>query len=158
MPYRMFRVFCATPGDPETGLEPERHAFHDAVGEVNEAEAMAQGILFVPVSVLPQMVNFNVFRPSLDENVRACKFYVQVLQDSWGLPTRSFEPQYQLAMQCCAGVSIFFKSPNGMQVEPAVAQLKESQDPQRGDFENLDDFKASLRSQLSAWLETLKTS
>ena len=155
MPFRMFRVFCATPGDSETGLEPERNAFHDVVGEVNEAEAMARGILFVPVSVLPQMMNFNVFGPSLDENVRACRFYVQVLQDSWGPPTRTFEPYYLLATQCCASVSIFFKGPNGRQVEPAVAQLKEQQNPQRGDFENLDDFKASLRTQLSAWLKTV---
>jgi hypothetical protein len=58
------------------------------------------------------------------------------------------------------GVSLFFKVPNGRPVEPDVADLKESsaaaQDPRFIDFEDLDDFRTRLRSQLSAWLQSTK--
>src|SRR5579863_6037399 len=161
MSYRMYRVFCATPSDAEADLEAERHAFHDVVGDINEAEGMPEGILFVPVSVLPNLTNLNIFQKSVDENVRACRFFVQVLDHTWGPATRNFEPQYQLATQCCAGVSLFFKAPNGRPVDPAVSQLRESllaaQDPRAIDFESLDDFKTRLRSQLSDWLQSIKT-
>ncbi len=161
MPYQMYRVFCATPSDAEADLEAERHAFHNVVGDLNEAEAMADGVLFVPVSVLPNMTSLIVYQKSVDENVRACRFFVQVLDHTWGPATRNFEPQYQLATQCCAGVSLFFKAPNGRPVEPAVSQLRESllaaQASRVIDFENLDDFKTRLRSQLSAWLQSIKT-
>jgi hypothetical protein len=167
MSYRMHRVFCATPGDSESDLEPERQAFYDVIGEVNETEAMPEEILFVPVSVLPNLADLTVFRKPVDDNVRACAFYVQVLHHTWGPAARNFEHQYQLAKQCCAdpqlpmkGVSLFFKVPNGRPVEPDVADLKESsaaaQDPRFIDFEDLDDFRTRLRSQLSAWLQSTK--
>jgi hypothetical protein len=54
--------------------------------------------------------------------------------------------------QCCSGVSLLLKVPNGRPVEPRVAALKESQNPPAVDFENLDDFRVRLRSQLSVWL------
>ena len=62
MSYRMYRVFCATPGDSEADLENERQAFYEVVGELNEAEAMPLGILFVTVSVLPNLTNMTVFQ------------------------------------------------------------------------------------------------
>lgn len=162
MSYRMYRVFCATPGDSETGLEAERQAFHEVMGQVNGAEAMPEGILFVPVSILPNLTNKAVFQPAVDENVRACAFFVQVLDHTWGPATRNFEREFQLAMQSYAdpalpmkGVSLFFKDPGGKQVEPGVAQLRK---PGQGvpvfDFSSLDDFTIHLRSQLSAWLRS----
>ena len=156
MSYRMYRVFCATPSDSQADLEDERHAFYEVVGDLNEAEAMPDGILFVPVSVLPNLTSLIAFQPSVDENVRACTFFVQVLQHTWGPPTRNFEHQYQLATQCCKSVSVMVKAPNGLPVEPSVAGFRESQNPPIVDFQSLDDFRTALRSQLSDWLKSAK--
>ncbi len=155
MSYRMYRVFCATPSDAEADLENERQAFYEVVGQVNEAEAMPRGMLFVPVSVLPNLTNITVYQPSIDENVRTCTFFVQVLDHTWGPGTRNFEPSYRLATQCCAGVSLLLKVPNGRQIEPGVAAFRESQKPPAVTFESLDDFKVHLRSQLSVWLRSI---
>jgi hypothetical protein len=158
MSYRMYRVFCATPGDPETGLEPERAVFHDVIGELNETEAMPLEILFVPVSVLPNLTSITVFQRAIDENIRDCTFFVQILQHTWGPPERSFEGPYRLAQECCAdpqlpmkGVSVFFKAPGGREIEPAVAELKTDS----FEFQTLDEFRTALRSQLSTWLRTV---
>ena len=159
MSFRMFRVFCATPSDAEADLEAERHAFHDVVGKLNEAEGIPRGILFVPVSVLPNMASLIAFQQVVDENVRDSAFYIQVLGHTWGSPTRNFEHQYQLARQCCGEVSLFFKVPNGLPVEPAVARLRESLSTTETppvDFADLDDFRTHLRSQLSAWLQSTR--
>jgi hypothetical protein len=160
MSYRMYRVFCATPGDPETGLEAERNVFHEVIGELNEAEGMPVDVLFVPVSVLPNLASIPVFQRPMDENVRACTYFVQILQHTWGPPERSFEGSYRLALECCAdpslpmkGVSVFFKAPDERELEPAVAQFKES--TFGTDFQTLDDFRSGLRSQLSIWLRAV---
>jgi hypothetical protein len=108
------------------------------------------------------MTNLTVFRPSIDANVRACRFFVQILDHTWGPPTRDFEHSYQLAKECCAGVSVFFKAPTGRPVEPSVASLKESlsraRHPPLIDFEGLEDFKVQLRAQLSTWLRSIENS
>jgi len=158
MSYRMYRLFCATPGDSEADLENERQAFYEVVGELNEAEAMPLGILFVTVSVLPNLTNMTVFQPAVDENVRACRFFVQVLDHTWGPATRNFEHSYRLATQCCAGVSLLLRVPNGRQIGPGVAALRESQGPRAIDFEVIDDFRVRLRSQLSVWLRSMENS
>jgi hypothetical protein len=64
----------------------------------------------------------------------------------------------RLATQCCAGVSLLLKVPNGRQIEPGVAALRESQDPRAIDFEGIDDFRVLLRSQLSVWLRSMENS
>jgi hypothetical protein len=150
MSFRMYRVVCATPGDSEDDLERERQAFHEVLGEVNETEGMPLGILFVPVSVPPHMSNKTSFQPLVDDNVRACTFFVQVLHHTWGPPTRNFEHDYQLANACCAdaqlpmeGVAVFLKA-----IEPGAAEFKGS----ASEFKSMDEFKTCLRSQLSAWL------
>jgi hypothetical protein len=153
----MYRVFCATPSDSQADLEDERNAFYDVVGELNETEGMPEGILFVPVSVLQHLTSLIAFQQAVDENVRACMFFVQLLQHTWGPPTRNFEHQYQLATQCCKGVSVFFKAPNGLHVEPSVADFRESQNP-IVEFQSLDDFRTALRSQLADWLKLAKDS
>ena len=154
----MYRVFCATPGDSEADLENERQAFYEVVGQVNESEAMPLGILFVPVSVVPNLTNLAVFQSVVDENVRACKFFVQVLDHTWGPATRNFEHCFQLATQCCASVSLLLKVPNGRQIEPGVVALRESDDPRALDFDGIEDFRARLRSQLSVWLRSMENS
>lgn len=153
MSFRMYRVFCATPGDSEDDLERERHAFHEILGEVNETEGMPLGILFVPVSIAPQMTNKATFQQLVDDNVRACTFFVQVLHRSWGPPTRNFEREYQLANEYLAdqqlpmeGIAVFRKA-----TESGVVEFEGP----TSEFKNIEEFKTSVRSQLSSWLVAL---
>ena len=159
MAYTVHRIFCATPAD----LEPERQAFHEVIGEVNQAEGMPRSILFAPVSIVPLMANKLFFQPVVEANIRECKFFVQVLQNSWGPATRNFEPDYNLACLLkdepgspMEGVAVFFKAANGLEIEPGVQQLKSSlqtmQECASTEFANLDEFKRQLRAQLSNWL------
>jgi hypothetical protein len=162
MTYALHRVFCATPGD----LEPERQAFHDVIGEVNEAEGVPRNVLFVPVSIVPLMANKLFFQPSVDSNVRECKFFVQVVQNTWGPRERNFESDYNLACRLKAepeapmeGVAVFLKTTDGLDVEPGILQLKSSTPSQLGcavyEFASLEEYKRQLRDQLSDWLRTV---
>jgi hypothetical protein len=127
MPYTLHRVFCATPGE----LEPERLAFHEVVGQTNEAEGMSKGILFVPVSIVPNMVNKLLFQSVIEENVQACRYFVQVLHNTWGPPMRNFKAEYGLACRLkldpgslTRGVSLFFKAGDATEVDSEILQLK----------------------------------
>jgi hypothetical protein len=162
MTYAVHRVFCSTPGD----LEPERQAFHDAVGEVNEDVGVTRNVLFAPVSIVPLMVNKLFYQPAVDANVRECKFFVQVLQHTWGPREKNFECDYNLAWRlksdpgsAMEGVALFFKAADGFEVEPEILQLKSSTQSRPGcavyEFASLDEYKRQLRDQLTAWLRTV---
>ena len=112
------------------------------------------------------MVNTQVYRSVIAENVRACKFFVQVLHDTWGPPARNFEWKYNLARELIASpealledVAVFFKETDGL-VEPKILDLKSrlraQQDSSTYDFESDDQFKQQLQSQLSAWLQSIR--
>jgi len=161
MPYRMYRVFCATPGD----LEDERQAFHKALSDVNATEAMPRGILLVSVSILPHMSNKLAYQAVVDENVRACTFYIQVLHETWGPSFRNFEREYKLAHKLRAeggdmkDLAVFFKAAGDREIEPAVskfrAALAANGGPPALEFAEPSEFQDQLRAQLSAWLKTL---
>lgn len=150
MPYEMHRIFCATPGD----LEPERQAFHHVMGEFNQSQAMSRGILFVTVSVLPNMVHLPTFEAVLDENVRACSYYIQVLGESWGPPTRNFERYFELAKECSLDP--------GLPMREAVALVKSlpvtlhADGARNIEYADIGSYKQQLRALLSEWLETVK--
>lgn len=162
MPYVMHRVFCASPGD----LEPERQAFYEVLAEINEQEAMPLGILFVAVSLPAATIDKRPYQAAIGENVRACRYYVQVLEDTWGPPERDFEREYLLATQCVAdpalpmqNIAVLFKKPLvPHQVDPRVAEfkqvLKAGNGPPSHDFEDVGEFKSKLRAQMSTWLAT----
>jgi len=163
MSYTLLRVFCSTPGD----LEEERQAFHDVLAELNEFDAMPKGLLLLPVSIVPKMANKAFFRGVVDENIRACEFFVQVLHNSWGPPARNFEREYSLACQLKADptslmkeVAVFFKAADGVEVEPGILQLRSSaqsqQDSPTYEFASLEEYKRQLRGQLSAWLRSIE--
>jgi len=153
----MHRVFCATPGD----LEQERQAFYEVMAGINESEAMPRGILLVSVSLPATTVDKRPFQAAISENVRACRYYVQVLEDNWGPPELNFEREYALATQCVAdpampmqAVAVLFKKPLlPHQVDPRIAEFK--QQLQAHDFATLDEFKSRLLAQLSEWLKTI---
>jgi hypothetical protein len=130
----MHRVFCATPED----LEAERQAFHDALGDFNEKAAMAHGILFVPVSIPLNMADKRVFQPAIDENIRSCRYYVQVIGGGEPAPHRNFDADYALAVACAA-------DPAAPMCE-VVALLE---------YSSMDEYSAHWRGLLSRWLESL---
>jgi hypothetical protein len=157
MAYQMHRVFCGTPGD----LEEERQAFYEVMGELNQEEAMPRGILFVSVSMLPNAADKRAFQSAVSDNIRACRYYVMVLEDTWGPPENNYERDYALAQRCAADpelpmqdVAIIFKKPLLPQkVEPAIAALKSGNGAP--EFETLGEFRGQLRAVLSAWLRTV---
>ena len=162
MTYALHRIFCSTPGD----LESERQAFHDVIGEVNEAEGVRRNVLFAPVSIVPLMMNKLFYQPAVDANIRECKFFVQVLQHTWGPPEKNCESDYHLAcrLQDDPGspveqIALFFRTADGLEVEPGILQLKSSLQSQPGraayEFASLEDYKRQLRNQLSEWLRTM---
>src|SRR5690348_4019000 len=129
MPYQMHRVFCATPGD----LEEERQAFYEVMAELNQEEAMPRGILLVSLSIVPYVTDKRAFQGAVSENIRSCRYYVQVLEDTWGPPQKNFERDYALALRSVSDpelpmqdAAVFFKKPLlPHRVEPEVQQLKE---------------------------------
>jgi len=146
--YQMHRVFCATAWE----LEGERRAFQDVVGEVNAAEAMTRGLLYVPVT----LVNIRDKRPSqyaVDENIRACRYYMLAASDGWGPPERHFERDYRLALACRQDPALPMRetaflwqrlAPESVVPEGLPAPTRE--------FTTTDDFKVRVRELLVEWL------
>lgn len=163
MQYAMHRIFCAAAGD----LEEERSAFYQAVGEFNEAHAMPRNILFVSVSLPPYATDKRPYQAAMSENIRACRYYVQLLEDTWGPPQKNFERDYAIACKCAADpnlpmeeVAVFFKKPLlPHQVEPSVIELKQKLEAENigphADFDTVGEFGQQLHQLLAKWLETV---
>jgi hypothetical protein len=149
--YRMHRVFCATAWE----LEGERLAFDNALGHINETEAMPKGLLFVPVS----LTNIRDKRPYqflLEENLRDSRYYILALSDGWGPPERNFQRDYQLAREHCANpalpmrdVALLVRSPASP--SPFAAELALAGYPAVA-FADVEDFVRVVRARLSGWL------
>jgi hypothetical protein len=162
MPYDMHRIFCATPGD----LEDERQAFYQIMSEVNEAQAMQRDVLLVSVSITPSMADMRPFQPAIKENIQACRYYIQLLEDTWGAPQKNFEREYALARKYSADpglpmkeVAVLFKKPLlPHKVEAEITDLKQTLRADGNsllEFDGPDEFKAILRPLLERWLETI---
>lgn len=166
MSYIMHRIFCAPAGD----LEQERTAFYDTVGVFNEAHAMRRNVLFVAVALPFHTFDKRPFQAAVSENIRACRYYLQVLEDTWGPPEKNFERDYALACKCVADpnlpmhqVAVLFKKPLvPHQVEPSVVDLQKhlesGHEHPHANFETLDEFRDHLYRLLAAWLESVAPS
>ncbi len=75
----MHRVYLSSPGD----LEPEKQLCRKVISEVNERLAMPAKVLMVSVG-LPQEGAIDQFRSAVADNIRQCRYYIQVFQDDWG--------------------------------------------------------------------------
>src|SRR3954451_20507352 len=95
--HRMHRIFCATSWE----LEEHRQAFHDVLGQFNEAAAMAAQVLYVPVP-LTNIRDRRGYQHTVEENIRACRHYILALSEDWGPRERNFERDYRLAVAGCA--------------------------------------------------------
>ena len=157
MSYSMHRIFCATPGD----LEEERQAFYNVVGEFNEAQAMPQGVLFVSVALPAATTDKRPYQGAIRENICACRYFILVLEDTWGPPQLNFEREYAIATSCVNDpslpmnqVAVLFKKPLvPPQVEPAVGELKRKL--ASDEFEGIEEYRQRLWALLSAWLPTV---
>jgi hypothetical protein len=146
-------------GAPE-GLEEERQAFHDVVGEVNEAEGLKQGILFVPLFVSRKLHEQQV----IDSNIRSSTYYILALDDHLGPRGRSFQHDLNVASECCADpalpmreVVVLLKQPGKDSFwEPAVAAFRArpagAGEPRRLEFADAVQFRLVVRELLSQWL------
>jgi hypothetical protein len=163
MAYTIHRIFCAAAAE----LEPERQTFLDLVSALNEAEAMPRNLLLVPVSIMPYVTNKLAFQSAMGANVRECRFFVQLLQDTWGPPERNFEAEYKLAAELSGdpaslmkGVALFFKAADGLELDPGIRELKKSAQSRNGcaayEFTSMEQYKQQLQSQLSAWLRAVE--
>jgi len=154
MTYRTYNVFCASPGD----LEEERRVFYEVIENANEEQSMARGILLAPLSILPGVSDKRIFQAVVGENIRSCRYYLQLLEDTWGPPQRNFERDYAVAQRCLADpeypmqeVVVLFKKPLlPHAVEPQVAELKRSLPA--SEFETLGEYRQQLRGVVARWL------
>lgn len=159
MAYEFHRIFCGAPLE----VEPEREAFYAAMTDVNENEAMKQGILLVSLSLVPNVASLAAFQGAIDENIRSCRHYIQILGDTWGPPMRSFEGSFELARRCAADpalpmreVALMWKASD----QPLQGKLKKlKEDPPGGvrifEFEDTGSFQKQVRDLLIEWLRGL---
>jgi hypothetical protein len=157
--FDMYRTFISAPGD----LERERDACREAIGEINENEAMPLKILLVAVG-LREDGSIEAFRSAVAENVRQCTYYIQVFDDDWG-PKNLFRKMLYLAAEC--------RDDATMPMREAIVCLKDAPretDPEilafRKELEELPgvrvfhfDKPASLKTQLlevcSGWVRSI---
>lgn len=157
MAYSMHRIFCAAAGD----LEEERQAFYQVVGNFNEHQAMPLNILFVAVSLPHDTFDKRPYQAVISENIRACRYYIQVLEDTWGPPEKNFEREHAIAVKCVDDpglpmqeVAVLFKKPLlPHQVEPSVADLRQKLSD--AEFDGIEEYRQRLWALLARWLPTV---
>ena len=157
MSYTQYRIFCA----PAGSLDQERDAFYKVVGQVNEELAMPRDVLLVSVALPPSCADKRGFQGAIDENIRACTFYIQLVEDTWGPPQLNWEREYALANRCVRDsempmkeVLLLFKTPLlPHRVEPEIQAMRTAQAENLNEFETLEEFNRILRAKLTDWLE-----
>lgn len=156
MSYEFHRILCATPFE----LEAERAAFETVLAEFNASDAMKRGVLLVGITLV-RMQDKRPYQAAVDDNLRSCSFYLQLLEDSWGPPERNFERDFALAERCAADPAsplreavMLFKDPLlPDRVETAIRELRAR--PGALTFTTAEDFRNILRGLLTRWLEAL---
>jgi hypothetical protein len=139
----------------------ERQALYDVAGEYNEAEAMGRGWLFSVVSCGSAI---SGKREAVDSNIRMCRYYLLVVEDSWDAPPASFRHDYELALKCKADPSLplqdiavlFKQGPVEPESDGAFAAFRRIVERAGGvrqiDFADFNEFKAHVGGLFSEWL------
>src|SRR5438270_12988400 len=78
-----YRVFIASPG----GLHKERSAFRATVEDYNQTDAIARGVLFIPVGWEDTLAGAGRPQGLINEDLAGCDYFVLVVWDRWGTPT-----------------------------------------------------------------------
>jgi hypothetical protein len=162
MSYTFHYVFCATPFDGADELK----AFQKVMAEFNAGQAMPKGFLFASLVIVPAMEDKRPYQGAVNHNIRMCRYYVQVIEDSWGPPQRDYERDWALAHRCIADPELpmreavmLFKAPLlPHKVDPAVVDLQQRLLAGGGShavFGNLEQFQSALRALLTRWLDSV---
>ena len=162
MSYQFHYLYYATPFEAEAELT----AFHQAIAAFNECEAMPNGHLFAALVLVPALTDKRPFQGAISENIRMSRYYIQVIEDSWGPPQRDFERDWAFAKNCQADASmpmqetiLLFKTPLlPHKVDAAIVELKQASlscEGPHASFDNVDQLQTILRTLFSRWLRTL---
>jgi hypothetical protein len=148
--FQMHRIFCATPWE----LEAERTRFDQLIGKFNETDAIDEGILFVPVS----LVGIRDKRPAqyaVDNNIEQCRHYLLVLKDGWGPVERNFRDDYQLALDAVSNPELPMRGVTVIAKIPAGASLGDGLPAADAIYATISEFEMVVNGLLSGWLEAL---
>jgi hypothetical protein len=152
----LMTVFLGAPGNSADELK----AFLEAVAEINQAEGIARGRLFAPVSSSRKGYPQNV----IEENIRNSRYYVLAVEDTIGIAGNTFERDLWVACRCQADpnlemkeVVVFLKQlAAGQPLQAGAGEFREAVRKQDGlrvfDFADAGEFKARMRALLSGWL------
>lgn len=157
MSYVMHRVFCEVPD----GLEAELETFYHVLGGFNENAAMARGVLFVPVSITPMMADKRLFQHAIDENVRACRYYVQVMGTSPAPPQRNFERDYRLAVECAADPAwpmcevVVLAGRGALAENPGASAMRASRSNLLLEYSTMEEYSGHWCGLLTRWLDSV---
>lgn len=155
----MHRVYISAPGD----LEAEREACRAVIGETNERLAMPSKVLLVSVG-LPQEGALDQYRAAVADNIRQCRYYIQIFQDDWGprnLSRKMFYLAYDgrsdgaLPMQ---EVIVLLKAAP-RETDPEILgfrkELAELSGVQVISFESIASMQEQLRPALAGWASNI---
>jgi hypothetical protein len=152
----LMTVFLGAPGNSAA----ERQAFLEAVAEINEAEGMVHGRLFVPIHSSRKGYPQDV----IEENVRSSRYYVLAVEDTIGIAGNTFERDLWMARRCQADpnlemkdVVVFLKQlEDGQPLQAGAGEFREAVRKSDGlrvfDFADAIEFKVHMRALLSEWL------
>ncbi|MEM1057023.1 MAG: tetratricopeptide repeat protein [Bacteroidota bacterium] len=168
-----YRVFIASP----SGLDDERRQLREILQEYNASDAMARGMVFVPVSWNQNAGGVGRPQAMINDQVRSCDFFICLLHDRWG--SRPFansdsdyssgtEEEFYVARECydnpehsMAQLMVCFKAVDpkmmadpGRQLQP-VLEFKEKLEAEKEVFYRTFDrelvFERIVRQNLAAW-------
>ena len=169
---RGIRVFIATPG----GLDVERRRFRQLLMTLNEDDAHARGVAFIPVGWELSAAGLGRPQEKINDDVRASDYLVLVLWDRWGTPpsiagpyTSGTEEEYNVARECIASVDhpmrdivVLFKGVDPKQLSDPGPQLRQVLDFKArlevdrtllfSTFDSLEEFERHLRRHLLLWM------
>lgn len=167
------KVFIAAPG----GLTEERRAFRDEIQGYNDTEAMPRGVIFQAVGWEDTLGGVGRPQSLINEDLRACDYFVLVLWNRWGSPpdvipsrfSSGTEEEYHVALECYEDkarsmrrLALMFKAVDlqqlndpGPQLE-RVLEFRKAIERQKSHlfhtFDTTEKFRKILRLHLAAWL------
>ncbi len=167
------KVFIASPG----GVADERKAFRSEIQEYNESDAIPRGVLFQPVGWEDTLGSIGRPQAIINEDVRACDYFILLLWDQWGSPpdvtpsrfSSGTEEEYDVALKSHSDLKspmrklvMMFKAVDPKQLSDPGTQLQKVLEFRKTienekthlfqTFDNIENFRTLLRRHLAAWL------
>jgi len=118
----------------------------------------------VAVSLPAQLPDKRGYQSAIHQNIGDCRYYIQLIEDTWGPPQKNYEKEYAVAKRCEADpdqlmqeVVVFFKKPLlPHKVEPDVVAFRESHARALMEFETKGDLQGLIQNQLWKWLDMIR--